>query len=128
VISTQTSYANMSEQSHDRLISFGAVAILLAVALMILDAATGVDLNVSILYPVPLIVAAMAPSFRLVGFLSVTLSTTVFLIYATQAAATDIGLFGPLFVNRILSFISVLGTAILLSISLLAKSPTRTHA
>jgi signal transduction histidine kinase len=92
----------------------GLFAVLLAVLEVFLDWNTWVELNVSILYALPLVPAAAARSRRLLWGLALSLVGMTFVVYATQVARGAFSLREPFFVNRLLSAITVLLTAVLL--------------
>ncbi|HET7342059.1 MAG TPA: HAMP domain-containing sensor histidine kinase [Methylomirabilota bacterium] len=93
------------------LIAFLAVA--LAAAEVALDFATWIQLNVSILYGLPLILAALARSRRLLWSLVAVLATSTFTVYWLQIPPGVFALHEPFFVNRVLATVSLLLTACL---------------
>jgi signal transduction histidine kinase len=92
----------------------GALAVGLAAVQVFIDWSTWIELNVSIVYTLPLVLAAMARSRRLVWGLALLLVGTTFAVYAVQIGP---GAFSPreaFFVNRVLAAVTVLVTAGLL--------------
>lgn len=92
----------------------GVLAVGLAAALVLIDWVTWIELNESIVYPLPLVLAAMARSRRLLWGLVLFLVGTTFAVYAVQIAPGAFSPDEPFFVNRALSAVTVLLTAGLL--------------
>jgi signal transduction histidine kinase len=92
----------------------GALAIFLAAVEIAADWGTWVSLNVSIVYSLPLIVAAVARSRRLLWGLALLLIIMTFAVYSAQIAPGVFSLREPFFVDRVLSAVTVLLTAGLL--------------
>src|ERR671925_515107 len=78
------------------------------------DFTTWIQLNISILYGLPLIVAAPARSRRLLWGLAGALLSTTFVVYYLQAPRGAFSFQEPFFINRLLASIAVLVTAGLL--------------
>jgi signal transduction histidine kinase len=92
----------------------GRFAVLLAVLEVLLDVGTWVDLNVSIVYSLPLVLAAAARDRRLLWGLTSALLGATFAVYFTQIEPGRF-LFGePLFVDRVLAALTNVLTAVLL--------------
>jgi signal transduction histidine kinase len=90
------------------------LAIFLAAAEIVLDWGTQVQLNVSIVYSLPLIVAAVARNRRLLWALALLLVTMTFAVYYAQIGPGVFPLGEPLFIDRILGAVTVVFTAGLL--------------
>lgn len=96
-----------------RLLLCGA-AVLLAAAEVYVDWATWAQLNVSIVFSLPLVVAAAARSRPLIWILAALLLVATFVVYATQIPPGTFTPREPLFLNRILATVTLLLTASLL--------------
>src|SRR5919198_3676312 len=79
-----------------------------------IDFTTWIQLNISILYGLPLILAAPARNRRLLWGLAAALVSTTFVVYYLQTPRGAFSLHEPFFVNRVLACIAVLATAGLL--------------
>lgn len=90
------------------------VAVLLAALEVAVDWGTWIDLNVSIVYSLPLIVAAVARNRRLLWDLTIVLVIMTFAVYFSQIAPGAFGLRETHFVDRILAAATVVFTAGLL--------------
>jgi len=90
------------------------VAVLLAALEVAVDWGTWIDLNVSIVYSLPLIVAAVARSRRLLWNLTIVLVIMTFAVYFSQIEPGAFGLRETHFVDRILAAATVVFTAGLL--------------
>lgn len=101
---------NLEWRRHRNL--FGALAVALAAAEIAIDLGTSIQLNVAIVYSVPLVLAAAGRHRRLLWGLTVVLLCITFIAYWQQAERP--GLQDEYFVNRALAAISVLLTAALL--------------
>ena len=96
----------------DRTIAFaGVCAIVLAVAEVIADAGTWVELDVATIYGIPLVLAAFTRSRRLLWGLTVALMLATFITYRLQIPAGAFELSEALFVNRVLDAVALLLTA-----------------
>jgi signal transduction histidine kinase len=93
------------------LVAVGVLAVLLAAAEVFLDWVTRVDLNVSIIYGLPLILAAASRSQRLLWGLMAALVAVTFVVYFLQIPPGRFALDEPFFVNRVLSALALLLTA-----------------
>ena len=92
----------------------GVLAVCLAAILVIIDWATWIELNEAIVYTLPLVLAAMARSRRLLWGLTLFLVGTVFAVYAMQIPPGAFSPREPFFVNRVLAAVAVMLTAGLL--------------
>ncbi|HLJ97585.1 MAG TPA: HAMP domain-containing sensor histidine kinase, partial [Gemmataceae bacterium] len=81
----------------------GMLAVFLALVEVFLDWVTAIDLNVAILYGLPLVVAAASRSRRLLWALALFLLVTTFAVYAVQIEPGVFSLRETHFVNRVLS-------------------------
>jgi signal transduction histidine kinase len=92
----------------------GALAVCLAAVQVFVDWVTWIEFNEAIVYPLPLVLAAMARGRRLLWGLALFLVGTTFAVYAVQIGPGVFSLREPLFVNRVLAAVTVLLTAGLL--------------
>ncbi len=92
----------------------GAAAVLLAAFEIFTDWDTWIQLNVSIVYGLPLVVAAASGSRRLLWGLAAALVASTFVVYAHQIPPGIFRPHEPFFVNRVLAAVSVLLAAGLL--------------
>jgi len=92
----------------------GVLAVALAAVEVIIDWATWIELNEAIVYTLPLVLAAMARSRRLLWGLTLFLVGTTFAVYAMQIGPGAFFLGEPFFINRVLAAVTVLLTAGLL--------------
>jgi signal transduction histidine kinase len=92
----------------------GVLAAGLAAVLVAVDWATWIELNEAILYPLPLVLAAMARSRRLVWGLALFLVGTTFAVYAVQIGPGVFSPGEPFFINRVLVAVTMVLTAGLL--------------
>ena len=101
----------------DRAIAFAYVfAIALAVAEVIVDLGTRVELDIATIYGIPLVLAAFTRNRRLLWGLMVALTLATFITYALQIPAGAFELREALFVNRVLDAVALLLTAGLLHV------------
>jgi signal transduction histidine kinase len=91
-----------------------ALAVLLAVVEVFVDVATWIQLNVAIIYGLPLVVASASRSRRLIWGLALMLVAATFFVYALQIPQGVFRLNEALFIDRVLAAVSVLLTAGLL--------------
>jgi signal transduction histidine kinase len=89
----------------------GILAVSLAAAAAITDWATWIELNLSILYGLPLILAAAARNRRLLWGLMSILVIVTFTVYSVQIPRGRFSLVEPFFVDRALSTAAMLLTA-----------------
>jgi signal transduction histidine kinase len=97
----------------------GVLAVLLALSEMLIDWITHIDLNVSILYGLPLVVAAATRSRRLLWALALFLLITTFAVYWVQMPPGVFSLREPRFVNRVLAAFALALTAVLLHVGMI---------
>jgi signal transduction histidine kinase len=97
----------------------GLLALLLALTEVFIDWGTHIDLNVSIVYGLPLVVAAATRSRRLLWGLTAFLVLMTFAVYAVQMHAGVFSPREPFFVNRVLAALALVLTAGLLHAGLI---------
>jgi signal transduction histidine kinase len=88
----------------------GVFAVLLAVVEILFDWGPWIDINVSIVYTLPLVLAAPARSRRLLWGLALVLVCMTFAVYYEQVAGVFV-LREPLFIDRVLAALTVVLTA-----------------
>ena len=91
-----------------------AVAIVLAVIEIAFDWATWVSLDVSIVYSLPLVLAAIARSRKLLWALTLLLAITAIGVYFDQLRSQTFFWTEPFFINRVLSVVTLFITAAML--------------
>lgn len=96
---------------HQPRLVLGFLAVLLASIEALLDWTTWIQLNISLVYGLPLILAAAARSRRLLWALTGFLIGITFIVYSIQIPAGLFSLSEPFFVNRVLSMTAMLLTA-----------------
>jgi signal transduction histidine kinase len=89
----------------------GALAVLLALVEILIDWATWVDLDVSVVYSLPLVLAAVARDRRLLWGLALSLVFMTFAVYAVQIAPGAFSFGEAYFINRVLSAVTLVLTA-----------------
>src|SRR2546423_1825870 len=89
----------------------GILAVSLAAVEIIIDWTTWIELNISIVYSLPLVLAASARSRRLLWGLVFTLVLITFIVYYLQITPGHFSLGEEHFVNRVLSAVTMLLTA-----------------
>jgi signal transduction histidine kinase len=92
----------------------GALAVALAAAEIFLDVATWIELNIAIIYSLPLVLAAAARSRRLLWSLAFMLVLTTFVVYWLQDAQGRPSPYDEYFINRSLAAVTILLAAALL--------------
>jgi signal transduction histidine kinase len=92
----------------------GVLAIVLAAAEVFIDWTTWIQLNISIVYSLPLVLAAATRNRRLIWGLMLVLISMTFAVYYQQIPAGVFGLHEPFFVNRVLAALALVITAALL--------------
>jgi signal transduction histidine kinase len=92
----------------------GTLAIMLAVLEVLFDWGTRIDLNVSVLYSLPLIVAAAARRRRLLWTLAFILICVTFAVYVAQAPAAAASSQTSYLVDRVLAATSLLLSVVIL--------------
>src|SRR2546421_7741466 len=85
----------------------GTLAILLALAEISIDAATWIQLNIAIIYGLPLVLAAATRSRPLIWVLTLILVCATFLVYALQIPPGVFTPREPMFVDRVLAAITL---------------------
>jgi signal transduction histidine kinase len=111
-----------------RLPAAGGLAVCLAAIQVFIDWTTWIELNEAIVYTLPLVIAAMARSRRLLWGLTLFLIGTTFSVYAAQIPRGAFSLREPFFVNRVLTAVTVLVTAGLLHAWMLARNKLEEQA
>ena len=87
----------------------GGLAVALAIALAIFDSITWIELNVSVLYSLPLVFAAAARKRRLLWTLALSLVAMAFVVYVWQVPLSAVpSARESFFIDRVLSALSVL--------------------
>jgi signal transduction histidine kinase len=100
----------------------GALAILVALAEAAVDWITWVELDVSAVYGIPLVLAAVARNRRLLWMLAACLLAMTFAEYAAQIDAGAFALDEPYFVNRALSAAALILSAALCHVWIVAAN------
>lgn len=88
----------------------------LAFAGAFIDVLTWIELDLAAIYGLPLVLAALTRSRRLLWSLTALLTMTTFVVYAIQIPAGAFALGETFFVNRVLDAVAVLLTAGLLHV------------
>jgi signal transduction histidine kinase len=96
---------------HQPRLVLGILAVLLAAVEVLVDWTTWIQLNISLVYGLPLILAAAARSRRLLWALTGVLIVVTFVVYSIQIPPGLFSLNEPFFVNRVLSTAAMLVTA-----------------
>jgi signal transduction histidine kinase len=105
-----------------------ALAVPLAVIEVFLDWITRIEVNVSIVYGLPLVLAAAGRSRKLVWALALFLLLMTFSVYAVQIPPGVFSSREPLFVNRVLAAAALLLTAGLLHVWMIAVDTTEAQS
>src|SRR5690242_15284752 len=92
--------ASQSWRQQPRLV-LGILALSLAAVEVLVDWTTWIQLNISLVYGLPLILAAAARSRRLLWGLTIVLIGITFVIYSVQIPPGLFSLREPFFVNRV---------------------------
>jgi signal transduction histidine kinase len=100
----------------------GALAIVVAAVEAILDWTTWVELDVSAIYGVPLVLAAVARNRRLLWALATGLLVMTFAAYAAQIGEGGFSLDEPYFINRALSAAALTLSAALCDVWIVAAN------
>ncbi len=90
------------------------LAVLLAAVEVFIDWSTWIQLNVSIVYALPLVLAAATRNRRLIWTLALLLISMTFAVYSAQIPAGLFQLHEALFINRVLAAVALIITAGLL--------------
>ncbi len=96
----------------------GMLAVFLAVAEVILDWGTQIRTNVSILYGLPLVVAASTRNRWLLWALALVLLVTTFAVCWVQTPPGEFSIYEEHFINRMLAALALLVTAALLHVAM----------
>jgi len=121
--------ANWQALSRHRTMSYIPLfAIGLATVEAFIDAVTWVELDVAAIYGIPLLLAALTRSRRLLWTLAAVLTITTFVVYAIQIPAGTFGLSETFFVNRLLDAVAVLLTAGLLHVWIASVNTVESQA
>jgi signal transduction histidine kinase len=92
----------------------GALAVALAAVEVFLDVTTWIELNIAIIYSLPLVLAAAARSRRLLWSLAFILVLVTFIVYWAQDVQGNPSLYDEYFINRLLAAINIVLAAALL--------------
>jgi two-component system chemotaxis sensor kinase CheA len=103
-------------------------AVGLAIMEAFIDALTWVELDVAAIYGLPLVLAALTRSRRLLWTLTAALTLTTFLVYAVQIPAGMFALSETFFVNRLFDAVAVLLTAGLLHVWIVSVDTVEAQA
>ena len=87
-----------------------------ALGLAVADFATWIELDIASIYGVPLVLAAITRSRRLLWSLTIVLGVTTFVVYALQMPHGAFSLHEPYFVNRVLDVVANVVTAAMLDV------------
>lgn len=90
------------------------LAIALAAVEVFLDVTTWIELNIAIVYSLPLVLAAAARSRRLLWSLALTLVVITFVVYWLQDAHGSPSMHDQYFINRLLATVNIVFAAALL--------------
>ncbi|MGH7584206.1 MAG: sensor histidine kinase, partial [Gemmatimonadales bacterium] len=93
-----------------------AAAIAVALGLVLVDLSTWNELNVAVIYGLPLMLAGAARNRRLLWVLTALLIVVTFVIYALQIVPGPFTPRDPFFINRVLAVVSMLIMAALLDL------------
>jgi signal transduction histidine kinase len=85
-----------------------AAAVAVTIGLIIADFTTWIQLDVAVIFGLPLVLAGALRSRALLWILTASLVTTTFVVYALQAPAGSFTLEETFFVNRVLDALSLL--------------------
>lgn len=105
-----------------------ALAVLLATIEVFIDWVTLIELNVSIIYGLPLVLAAAGRSRRLLWGLAFVLILMTFSVYSVQIPPGVFSPREPLFVNRVLAAAALVLTAGLLHVWMIAVDTTEAQS
>jgi signal transduction histidine kinase len=103
-------------------------AFIVALALVVLDASTWVELDVATIYGLPLVLAAAARSRKLVWILAASLTFATFGVYAWQVPSGLFTLREMFFVNRVLGAATLLLIAALLHLWITSANTSERQA
>jgi signal transduction histidine kinase len=100
-------------KTYDRRVA-GYAAVLLAITEVAIDWSTWIQLNISIVYVLPLVLAAGSRSRRLLWSLATSLALTTIAVYYRQSSVGGFPFSDPYLVNRLLSISNIfIGAALL---------------
>jgi signal transduction histidine kinase len=98
---------SLSDFWHDRSVLLAGLSALL-LGLILVDWLTWIELNVSIVYSLPLVLAAAARSRRLLWGMMLALLIVTFTVYFVQVPPGRFSVREPFFINRVLSAVALL--------------------
>jgi hypothetical protein len=104
------------------------VALGLALVEAFVDAVTWVELDVAAIYGLPLVLAALTRSRRLLWVLTAALTIATFSVYAVQIPTGAFALSETFFVNRLFDAVAVLLTAGLLHVWMISVDTSEAQA
>jgi signal transduction histidine kinase len=104
------------------------VAVGLALVEAFVDAVTWVELDVAAIYGLPLVIAALTRSRRLLWALTAALTIATFAVYAVQIPTGAFALSETFFVNRLFDAVAVLLTAGLLHVWIISVDTVEAQA
>jgi signal transduction histidine kinase len=104
------------------------VAVGLALLEVFIDAVTWVELDVAAIYGLPLVLAALTRSRRLLWLLTAALTIATFAVYAVQIPGGAFALNETFFVNRLFDAVAVLLTAGLLHVWIISVDTAEAQA
>jgi signal transduction histidine kinase len=96
------------------------ISVAVAAVEVLIDWTSWVELNVSIVYGLPLVLAALSLKRRLLWSLLAILIVMIFAVYAVQISPGQFSLHEPLFINRLLAAFALIITACLLEVLMAA--------
>jgi signal transduction histidine kinase len=102
---------SLDEFRHQPRLVLGILAVSLAALEVLVDWTTWIQLNISLVYGLPLILAAAARNRRLLWALTGVLIVITFIVYSMQIPPGLFSFTEPFFVNRVLSMAAMLLTA-----------------
>lgn len=113
---------SLLEFLHERpFVLVGVFAVFLAAAQVAIDWTTWFQLNVAIVYSLPLVVASASRSRRLLWSLATVLIGATFVVYSRQMDQPAFSLGDPFFIDRLLAGVTILVTAGLVHAWMLAR-------
>lgn len=105
-----------------------AAVIALALALIVVDFTTWIQLDVAVIFGLPLVLAGALRSRAVLWGLTAVLLATTFLVYALQIPAGSFAMKETFFVNRVLDALSLLLVAGMLHLWMGAAAAREAHA
>jgi signal transduction histidine kinase len=94
--------------------TLSAISVLMAVVSVAIDFTTWIELNIAIVYGLPLVVAAAARNRKLLWVLTIVLLCATFTVYFLQVPRDVFSILEPYFIDRVLAGVSILFAAGLL--------------